>query len=361
MIVRRFGARDWETRRAGTDAGLSARDAALAEDGGARLVGERHAQVLVTAAGFAVVRVPDTSASADESVWTDGTDRPTADDRGRSSLVTACVQLAPAGFVCLGKYLAGPSGVYVGDAGAWSQQYVYEETKKTSPIARISPWVRNDVVGENPADRRGDKRDQQPGSPLSRIAFVVEGGANGLQRRIEVFGRLALRRFGFGHGKQRGDQCTLYRVHRLRRVRGRRVRRGRHRQPGGACVSLGVGEVDYQLYGALDESDHAHRASGASRVAGQHVVAGEGAQPGEPVGAPPLRQSQVVCRDHRLVPGVDGHRRVGGSPVELGVALAQHRECVLIAAQPDVQAVFFDPPVLTSAGGPLAPSRHPRW
>ena len=65
--------------------------------------------------------------------------------------------------------------------------------------------------------------------------------------------------------------------------------------------------------------------------------------------------SPTVARgEERVAPGLDRRRRIGVRAIELGVALAQEAEGVLVVAQPQVQAVLLDPAVRAAAAGPLA-------
>ena len=74
-----------------------------------------------------------------------------------------------------------------------------------------------------------------------------------------------------------------------------------------------------------------------------------------------ILEADLGSGDHRLAPGA--HFAVGSvvGAVELGVALAQQPEGVLVVAEPQVQAVFLDATVRAAARAPLPPSRQPRW
>src|SRR5579871_1305222 len=65
-------------------------------------------------------------------------------------------------------------------------------------------------------------------------------------------------------------------------------------------------------------------------------------------------EADVAGRDERVPPGQDWTIRVRFRPVQFAVALAHEPERVLVVAEPDVQAVFFDAAVTASAARTLA-------
>jgi hypothetical protein len=141
--------------------------------------------------------------------------------------------------------------------------------------------------------------------------------------------------------------------------RGPGIARGAEGDPAGGRRSAGLRErvqhVDDQLEPAPCELQRRRRAGGPLRVSRLEVVRGEAAEPVAPLGPGAILEADVGRRLDGVAPGQDRCARVGAGPVQLGVALAQEPEGVLVEPEPDVQPVLLDPAVATAAAGTLAP------
>ena len=224
------------------------------------------------------------------------------------------------------------------------------------------------AVGEHPAHDGGHHRDEMPRAPQVGVLVgdasqrVPGRGHRPVERRHRRRDARAVERAADERG---GLEDRRQRRHASARDEGARARGhlGRPAQHQATRRHLLVGkrlqEVDDQLQGTTQDPGERELAPGGIRLAGEQVVGGELPEPVVPTVAAAILEADRPRREHRVAPGLDRRRGIGRRPVELGVALAQQAEGVLVVAQPEVQAVFLDPAVRPPAAGPLATEPPP--
>ncbi len=226
--------------------------------------------------------------------------------------------------------------------------------------------IGDQIVGEDAADRTAvmsEISSQRP--PMVGAVFVVERcrGRHRARRSSNRCTGWTPRTCGSASASSARHDAALHGVDRSApTTAGGGSARSSSMQARPALRRAGVGEVEDQLQGALDETRRPSSRGRCRRDRRAAVVTGEGAKPRQPVAAPLVGQPEIVGGDHGLGPrfGSAPRDRLWPCRVRRNTRAAARRRSRRSRARCAARA----PRSVRSRprlDAPLPPSRQPRW